>query len=155
MNAPELDIGPPPEKPKHVRVFVAHAKHWDPVRLEDVRDHLTDKLRDAAIRSGKRAVVAAVLGREDFDAHFKRCGSWDAWAADIVARIDYVTRDPYYSAIITPDRVIGKAMSVTIGRALQTGRMCLYFEHTQGTLHPVKDITQVSDNFKAGWEIVT
>lgn len=140
-------------KAKHIRVFVAHSKQDSDAFIEGAKERIETTLRNAAIAQGKAVVIECVLGRDDHAAHFKAAGSWDAWAYDVVDRIDYVTRDPVYAVIVVTSAAVGAATAKMVERALARTRPILLF-CDDSTLRPIRELRHVSSDFKAGWEVV-
>jgi hypothetical protein len=140
-------------KTKTVRAFIAHAKSDGDTYLETVREKVKLTLENAAIAQGKAVVIECVLGRDDHMENFKRAGSWDAWAHDVIDRLDYVTRDPVYAVVIVTGRLVGKATAQIIERAFGAQRPILLF-CDDAILRPVRAINHTSADFAAGWEVV-
>jgi len=139
---------------KTVRVFIAHSKSDDDELLSRVHVRVLSILQNAARSQGKVVTVECVLGRDDFADNFKRAGSWEAWAQDIIDRIDYVTRELVYGAIIVTNRFIGKATAGIADRALAAHRPILLFDD-DGLLRPIREIRQVSaSDPRTGWEVI-
>lgn len=138
---------------KTVRVFIAHSKQDGDAYLDVAKERIATTLKNAAIAQGKMVTIECVLGRDDHVENFKRAGSWDAWAQDVIDRIDYVTRDPVYAAIVVTSNVVGAATARIVERALSAARPILLF-CDDGTLRPIREIRHVSSDFKAGWEVV-
>lgn len=140
-------------KARTLRVFVAHSKQDGDGVIETICDKIKLTLQNAAIARGQKVEIMCVLGRDDHAENFKRAGSWDAWVLDVVDRIDYVTREPTYGAIVVTNRVIGKATAQIAARALVVHRpIVLYCE--DGVLRPIRDVQQVSSEFRDGWEVI-
>lgn len=134
---------------KTVRAFLAHSKGDDAMKIADLRARVW-KILEAA--SAGRNPVAVIPGRDDFEENFKRCGSWDAWARDVVERIDHATRDPVYSAIVVTDWRVGAATARIVEAALRHGTRI--FALNGANLVPIKSIEVLSDgNFRMGWEV--
>jgi len=149
ITIPELDIGKPLETR---RVFIAHAKSDDSGKIDDMKGQIETFLTNAAKARGLNHAYRAVLGRDDFDAHFKRCGGWDAWAADVVTRIDYATRQPYFAGIVMTTRNIGRASYVTAITAITARRPLYLFENCR--ILKVSGIETIDGrDFKQGWEV--
>ena len=123
MAQPELDIDgtdafetmqlPPKSEPKLevtvqkiVRVFLAHSKSDSDETIARLRE-VTATLISKHAPDGFK--VEVVPGRDDHAENFKRCGSWDAWALDIVDRIDLATREPVYKGIVITQWRVGAA----------------------------------------------
>lgn len=133
---------------KTFRVFLAHAKSEGDLQIEAAR-HLTAMILEAEAKG--RATVEIVLGREDHEANFKRCGSWDGWAADVVERLDFTTRTPIYDAIVVTKRYVGKATAGIIGNALRANRPTFVLENL--SLQTVRRVLQVTQSYQDGWEV--
>lgn len=141
----DMDWGKPM---KTFRAFLAHAKSESELQIEGAR-RLTTMILEREAKG--RAVVEVVLGRVDYDLNFKRCGSWDGWAQDVVKRQDYVTRDPVYGAIVVTNRYVGRATAAIVGHALRERRPIFVLEHLE--LLPIRQIRQLSESFRDGWEV--
>lgn len=139
---------------KTVRVFVAHSKQDSDEFIERVREKIALTLQNAAVAQGKIVKIDCVLGRDDHAEHFKRAGSWDAWAVDVVDRVNYITREPEYRAIIVTNRFVGKATSQIVQRALAMRRPILLFCDDE-ILRAITRVDAISGgDFKSGWGVV-
>lgn len=136
------------------RVFIGHAKSDDDATLATMKTEITEILQRAAVEKGKSLTVECVLGRDDYEANYKRCGSWDAWILDIVTRVDYVTREVVYQAFVVPNRNVGAATARIITTAMSWKRPVIFIEDND-TIRSVLGVTKVSAGFKAGWSVIT
>lgn len=134
---------------KTFRVFLAHAKGDSDRQIEAWCRHTTERL--AAVAPANTAIVIT-LGRTDHAENFKRCGSWDAWARDVVDRIDYATREEVYQAVVVPNEYVGAATARIVEWAILKRRPVLMIL-PDGTFKPVRAIERVSDSYKDGWRL--
>lgn len=150
MNMPELDI--PGVKPKKiVRVFLGHSKSDTDGSIEAMKSTLIRILTHA---SAGRAIVEVVPGRDDFEANMKRAGGWDAWAIDVVDRIDFSTRERVYSAIVVTSENVGGATAKIVQRAISVGVRVMLLNGAE-----VKSVTGIDEidrrDFRGGWRVRT
>jgi hypothetical protein len=150
--APELDIdtGGQVTPKKTVRVFLAHSKSDAEGSIAAMKSMLISVLTRAAAGT---ANVLVVTGRDDYEENFKRCGSWDAWAMDVVDRIDFATRDRVYKALAVTSVYVGSATAKMIERALAVGTRLMLINGFE--LQAIVGIEKVADDFKAGWRVRT
>jgi hypothetical protein len=131
-----------------IRVFLAHAKAASDEEIQSATDRARNALREIA--NGK--TVAVTTGRDDYQRHFARCGSWDAWARDVGQGIDYLSREPRYHAIVVPTPRVGAATANIVRIALAVAKPVLLL--TDRRLTKVATVVQVSArDFRTGWEV--
>lgn len=145
--APELDLGfPVPEKPKHPpRFLLAHQKACDDDAIEalvSTASKMLDKL------SGGKP-YDLVTGRAYYEARFKACGSWEAWAQEIATGIDYLTRRPTFTAILVPAGGVGSGTAKMIEYALGARRPVYCFQQG-GQWGIVVGLRRVSPSWQDG-----
>lgn len=151
FKAPDLDIpGVPITKRKIVRVFLAHAKADSAGSIEAMRSTLIRLLTQA---SAGTATIEVILGRDDYDANFKRAGGWDQWARDISDRIDFATRERFYSAIVVTSVYVGKATAQMVEHALAVGVRTMLLNGFE--VKAIIGIDKTSDSFQTGWRVRT
>ena len=127
------------------RVFLAHAKSDDSINLKLL---LTQKLQ------GHPYVITT--GKDDYEARFKACGTWDSWTSSIASgKIMGVDR---FQSIIVPvyaDRTIGRAtMQIVVG-ALAVDKSCYTWDRTTSVLQRISAVETVdTKNWQAGWRLV-
>ncbi len=138
-----------------IRVFIAHSKQDSDARLAEVQERIDHVLRAAAsnVPNAKPTKIETVLGRDDHAQNFKRAGSWEAWASDIIDRIDHVTRETIYSAIVVTNRHVGMATARVVEAALRARRPLLLLCE-DGTLRPIRRMDQTSYDAATGWEVI-
>jgi hypothetical protein len=152
----ELDIGPMHPPRKVFRVFIAHPKDVNDNEIEIIRERIASILERASERSPNPVKVSAILGREDWDANFKRCGAWHAWERDVVLRVDYATRERFYSAIVATSRIIGSATRGIILTAIAAKVPALLFDEQRQMMWKIRSVVTIDPmDFREGWEIVT
>jgi len=127
------------------RVFLAHAKSDDDVNMKLL---LTQKLQ------GHPYVITT--GREDYEARFKSCGTWDSWTSSVASgKIMGVDR---FQSIIVPvnaDRTIGRATMQIIVGALAGNKSCYTWDRRTNVLEKVCAVETVdAKNWQAGWKLV-
>jgi hypothetical protein len=131
-----------------LRVFLANAKGDSPEVIADMIQRATFPLRK--ISNGRTVIVTS--GLDDFGRHFSRCGSWDAWARDVVQGIDYLSREPRYHGFVVPTLRCGAATANIIRGALGVGKPVLRLDGAE--LIIVKECSKVAErDWKAGWEL--
>jgi hypothetical protein len=109
------------------RVFYGHRKGAEGYRDEMARatQLLAEALGDAY------AFVTVTSGEDDWREHFHNAGGWDAWTGRVAFGRKYGSPEPFYHAIIVPDRVLGKATAGIVQLALQWSKPVLLFEGDQ------------------------
>lgn len=134
---------------KTIRAFIAHPKN-DALDLGALKQKIAKALVAAA---GTRATVAAVVtGKDHYEAHFRRCGSWDAWTRDVGAGIHPVTRDQQFNLFVVPEGPIGKATAGILQHAFAAGKPVLRWDGT--TLTRAKSlVTLDAEDYKSGWRL--
>lgn len=131
-----------------IRAFLAHAKSDTDEEIQSATDRSRNALREIA--KGKTVVVTT--GRDDYQRHMSRCGSWDAWARDVGQGIDYISREPRYHTIVVPSERCGAATANIVKVALSVGRPVLRLDGTK--LTKVARVVQVAArDFKTGWRV--
>jgi hypothetical protein len=152
----ELDIGPLHPPRKVFRVFIAHPKDVSDQMVEDHRNRISAIMSRASEATRNPVTIVAILGREDWDANFKRCGSWQSWERDVVLRMDYATRERFYSAIVVTDRIIGSATKGIVLTAIAAKLPALFFHRNSGLMFKIRSVVTINSmDFREGWEIVT
>lgn len=137
---------------KTIRAFIAHSKGTDAEALPALRHQIVAALQREATAAGSDAAITATLGREHHAQHFKRCGSWDAWARDVALGVHPVTRQPVHDLIVVPAGPVGKATAEIVRYALEARVRVV--EYCNGTFRKVKSITALDDqDYKAGWRL--
>jgi hypothetical protein len=140
-----------------LRVFFAHPKSME----EDATKAYLDKARIAFEKDGLDD-VEFITGREDYAVHAVSAGGWKDWAIDVVDRIDMMTRDPFYNAILVPGITVGAATKIIVATALTRGRPVLAIEvpeeGVEGEVTLKKVVNVVADdpeNYTSGWWLDT
>ena len=152
----ELDIGPLHPPRKVFRVFIAHPKDVSDQMVEDQRNRISAIMSRASEATRNPVTIVAILGREDWDANFKRCGSWQSWERDVVLRMDYATRERFYSAIVVTGRIIGSATKGIVLTAIAAKLPTLFFHSNSERMFKVRSVVTINSmDFREGWEIVT
>lgn len=145
----EVKPATPPKKT--VRVFLAHAKGTTEAAITVMKSTV---IRILSERAAGRAHVSIVTGFEDWEANFKRAGGWDAWARDVVERIDFATRERVYAAIVVTDLYLGKATAQIVGCALHASPKLPSFFLNGPKLERIIGVDEVDPNsFRAGWKL--
>lgn len=122
-----------------VKVFLAHKKSDEEATLKAMET----ALREVLHADSPTLDFSITLGRDDYNAHIARLGSWNEWSASITAR---------YDAIIVPGRDIGKATMQILNTAFAQKRPVLLFEG--GRLIQVGAVmTEDPRDFVAGWRV--
>ena len=132
-----------------MRFFLAHAKSDETDRLAD----LVKQARSAIDLVARGKPYELTLGRTYFDQRFKACGSWDAWCAEVATGVDFATREPIFNAILVPFGPVGAGTAKIITCALSAGKLAFMFHGDK--LARIKGIEKVSDDWKAGWKLIT
>lgn len=145
----EVKPATPPKKT--VRVFLAHAKGTTEAAITVMKSTV---IRILSERAAGRAHISIVTGFEDWEANFKRAGGWDAWARDVVERVDYATRERVYAAIVVTDLYLGKATAQIVGCALHASPKLPSFFLNGPKLERIIGVDEVDPNsFRAGWKL--
>jgi hypothetical protein len=137
------------------RFFLCHRK--DAEGVEEVARELQAMVQ--AQRPDRQIVV--VSGVEDFDKSFAGCGSWDAWARDVVLRKDPLTQKPYYAVVVVlggKGTAVGAATARTLSVAFSESRPVYGYVPQNGTegsgqLVPLQGISRTGASFKDGWTV--
>lgn len=131
------------------RIFLAHAKGDSDQQIKWWCDHISRKIHASATHG---TAFSIVLGRDDYEQNFKRCGSWDAWTQDVVDRIDHATRESVYHAIVVPHESIGAATAKIIENALVKSLPVIRIDEG-GAFMRVVGVDRVSESYKDGWRL--
>ncbi len=134
---------------KTIRAFIAHSKNGD-VNLGTLKSKIAAAL---VATVGERATVSAVtLGRDHYEAHFRRCGSWDAWTRDVAVGFHPVTREPQFNLFVVPEGPIGKATAGILTAAFTARKTVLKWDGQK--LTPATALVTVDDqDYKSGWRL--
>jgi hypothetical protein len=135
--------------PPDLRAFLAHAKGVSPDAIEEMIQRTLAALRPVA--HGRKVVITS--GLVDWEAHFARCGSWEAWQRDVAQGIDYLTREPRYHTIVVPSPRVGKATAAIVEGFLYTGKPALLLLES-GELSVITECVRVAErDWQQGWEV--
>lgn len=151
MNVSDLDIpGVDPQKPPKPppRFFLAHPKSYGDEDLKRWGNAAALLLN----RLGGGKPYALVLGRDHHAARFKACGSWESWALEVATGIDYLTRQPTFTAILVPADAVGAGTAKLLEFALGGRRPCYTFD-VKARWAIVVGIKQVSPSWQNGWKM--
>lgn len=100
----------------------------------------------AALRALAKPDDRIVLAREDYEALFKRLGSWWAWTTSIAERYDLVVVIP------GPNGGTGSITAQIVQRALAHGKPVWQWGWGSSTFSPVQGIANVNTkDRKEGW----
>lgn len=128
-----------------IRIFVAHSKTDSDPYLSEVRAGILQAL-------AQHGSVDVVLGRDDHERHFARCGGWDEWCVDVACGVDPVTREPRYSCFVALERRIGRVTASILALALQERKLVLLWE--EGRFLIVHGVVALNPrDLKFGWEV--
>jgi hypothetical protein len=144
LDLPGIPIPTPPP-----RFFLSHAKSCDGEALE-MLVHAASAILDR-LSGGKPYDL--VLGRAYYDARFKECGSWEAWALEVGQGIDYLTRRPTFTAIMVPAGLIGAATVKIIEAALRARRPVYTFDLSERWA-TVVGTRKVGSSWQNGWQMI-
>ena len=97
-----------------VRFFLAHAKSDEGERLIA----LISAAHMAISRVANGKPYTLTTGRDFFEQHFKRLGSWAAWATEVATGFEYLTRRPHFDAILVPAGRVGAGTAAIVEKAL-------------------------------------
>jgi hypothetical protein len=128
-------------------VFIAHPKAMPDAELAALKADVEGILRES------KADATVTLGRDDFDVHFARCGSWNGWALDVSSGIHPVTREPRYTHFVVPGTRVGKATASILLDALARGKKVIVYEEGKfkGPFHSV--VRVIGGTPQNGWEL--
>lgn len=126
------------------QVFLATAKGDDPLRIEEMRQQILDR-----IPSG----VTVVDGLADWQEHFHRCGGWNGWAED-VATGRTLSGQHRFNAIVCPYLSVGRATAQIVERALHIGKPVLHLSRDGKVAKVVGINLDDSESWKSGWSLV-
>jgi|SRR3990172_1238806 len=137
-----------PRKPP--RFFLAHAKSCDDAEL----DRLTKACAKVLDTFAAGRPFDLILGRAYFEARFKEAGSWAAWTAEVANGVDYLTREPNFTAIMIPEGPIGAGTAKIVEGAVAGNRPVYAFDDA-GRHRRVVGLTQTDPkNWQTGWKLV-
>ena len=107
------------------RIFIAHGKADPDEVLIEYKRIVDEAIRRTGIPG------ESVLGRDDYNARQANEGGWDAWARSVATGVDFTTRKPRFSAIVVPNRVVGKATAEMVTMAIGAGKPVWVIERGQ------------------------
>jgi hypothetical protein len=133
------------------KVFLATPKGALDTEVESAYATVQVKFQQSVPDGVAVSVTRAV---DDWTSNFKRCGSWDAWAHDVAAGVDYEFRTPRYNAVVCTTETVGKATAQIVEHALEAEKMVAV--QTNGTVQRVYGVEAIDpENWKAGWHLTT
>jgi hypothetical protein len=131
----------------------------NPKDMENLAD-VVASAQAAAVRDMPQATPVVVSGSTDYEANFARCGSWDGWIQDVIARCDSMSRKPCYAAIVVPGSPgvhVGAATAKLLMLAFRVQRPVFFYamrdDGLPGTFRPATRVLQESASFKDGWSV--
>jgi hypothetical protein len=141
--------------------FLAHPIRLTPQEIEELRLRALEAIRvaialvtEAPGYAGPKPEPAVVTGREDYQATFHACGTWEGWAVAVAtgkAYRDGVLEDRYDAIIPAPGDSVGKGTARIVSEALRVGKP-VYLLGENLTLLPVRHIVQVDpSDAQGGW----
>jgi hypothetical protein len=128
------DPGTLPSPPPERRFFLALAKG------EEDPDAKLKSAHEAVKRFAQGKPYAITLARTFWEAEFKRCGSWEAYAREVACGVDYMTREALFHAILVPAGRIGAATRRIVEHAIEIGKPVFAF-HADGKVARVVRVT--------------
>ena len=140
-----------------MRVFFAHPKTMD-------EETTAAWIADAAALFEEEGLGEAtfVAGRDDYAHHAASAGSWKGWAVDVIGRLDMMTREPFYNAVLVPGYTVGAATRIIVSAALGTGTPVLVMERANAEekkpakIEKVRNIiTEDAEDYTSGWWLDT
>jgi hypothetical protein len=137
-------------KPRSPRFFLAHAKSCGDEEIEELVKRCSALLD--RLSGGKPFDL--VSGRAYFEARFKAAGSWQAWADEVAAGVDYTTRAPLFTAIFVPAGPLGAGTAAIVRRAVAVRRPCFAFDLEGRSAKVVGVRTVDSQNWQGGYRLV-
>jgi len=129
------------------RFFFAHPKA---MAADEITNTRTALLQWMKVKQPEIA-IELTSGRDDYDRHFARCGSWDSWAEDVATGIDYMSREPRFHGFIVPGKSVGAATARILRSALSARKPVWIW--TGAGLVPVYSLSRVGTSFKDGWSL--
>jgi trans-2-enoyl-CoA reductase len=129
------------------RVFLAHPKGLSGEEVARM---------EGAVRAYMKAKqptldIEVTTGFADWERHFKRLGSWDAWILDVAKGVDYTTREPRYTHFVVPEGAMGKATADILSTAMAVGKEVLIWNGA--SLRLASSVRKVGEDFRTGWRI--
>jgi len=126
------------------QVFLATSKGDDPLRIEEMRQQLRERIPTD---------VEVIDGLADWQEHFHRCGGWNGWVDDVACGRTLGGR-ARFDAVVCPYSVVGRATAQIVERALGIGKPVVHYARN-GSVSRVTGVECVDfDSWKAGWELV-
>jgi hypothetical protein len=110
-------------------VFYAHPKDTPALALAEGVEAIRDALQ-AVI--GDARTVEVTSGLEDWQRHFRRAGSWEAWTRDVAVGRIYGQDQPRYHAIVASPSVVGQATRRVLELALGLKKPVLLWTPASG-----------------------
>ena len=105
------------------RFFLAHSKSDDDQRISS----LVSFAHDAVTKAAHGEAFQIMPGRDFYNARFKQCGSWEAWAEEAACGIDFATREPLFHGFLVPSVRVSAGTAKIIEKALATRKPCFVF----------------------------
>lgn len=131
-----------------MRIFLAHPKNMPDEQIDELKAQAS-----AALSSEVDEELVFVLGREDFAENFATAGGWRGWPRDVIDRIDFNTRRPWYTALlVVPHDTVGKATAEMVEYALEKRKPVLTL--IDGVAVQATGIQQIDFSFPGGWALV-
>ena len=123
-----------------VKVFLAHPKASGDTEIAAA----SAKLQAALVADSPELDFSITPGRDDYNAHVAKAGSWSTWAASVPTR---------YDVVILDRRDVGKATMQILKACFELMRPVMLLE--EGQLVQIGSVqTLDARNFQAGWRAV-
>ena len=126
-----------------MKVFLATAKGDDPLRIEELRRAVQERIPAADV----------IDGMADWQENFHRCGGWNGWVDDVACGRT-LSGQARFDAVVCPYTGVGRATAQIVERAIGIGKPVVHYARN-GSVSRVTGVECVDfDSWKAGWELV-
>jgi len=139
-----------------MRIFLAHPKSFSDEQIT----YWMDETRKQFV--GEYPDVRVIPGRDDYMENAPSAGTWQAWAQDVVTRMDSSTREPWYDVIVSPGSAVGGATRLIVAYALHANRPVLVISENQADtgarieIERVREVVEVDPkDYFSGWLLDT
>jgi hypothetical protein len=131
------------------RFCLLHAKSDDDERIT----RLLATATAAVERASKGQPFQIVPGRDQFNARFKACGSWDAWATEVAAGVDYATRQPLFHGFLVPSNRVGAGTAKIVEGALAARKPVFVFRGDSSVAKVLAVQCIDAKDWQTGWNL--
>lgn len=131
------------------RFCLLHAKSDDDAKISQLLTIATVTIECAS----KGQPFTITPGRDQFNARFKACGSWDTWAVEVATGVYYATRQPLFHGFLVPSNRVGAGTAKIVEGALTAGKPVFVFRG-DGTAAKVLAVQCIdAKDWQTGWSL--